>query len=116
MRYRSHRIGMAIVCLHISAVLYVLVGLLMFPLLADEEGGRTMAIAMFAFCVACAIGAEVVAWGLWRRKFWAWVAGLCVFGLYTSSLFLPVGAFGLWGLLDEGSRAEFGVGRDRNRT
>lgn len=78
---------MAIVCLHISAVLYILVGVL-----------------------ALAAGIEFVFVGLRRRKRWDWIAGLCVFGIYLPSLFLPLGAFGLWGLLDGGSRKEFGVG------
>lgn len=108
----QHRIGLATTCLHISAVLYLIVGVLMFPLfMADDESGLGMvfAIVLFALCLALITGIEVVAYGLRRRKFWAWVAGLCIFGLYTPSLFLPLGALGLWGLLDRGSRAEFGM-------
>ncbi len=108
----KHRIGMAIVCLHISAVLYLLVGLLMFPLLLsnDEMEYRLdIAVGMFVFCLVLIAGIEVVVYGLHRRRFWAWVAGLCIFGIYASSIFFPLGALGLWGLLDEGSRAEFGV-------
>jgi hypothetical protein len=107
-----HRIGMAVVCLHISAVLYFLVGLLLFPLFmaVDQTGlGLTFAVAMFIFCLALIVGIELVVSGLHRRRFWAWVAGLCIFGLYVPSLFFVLGALGLWGLLDEGSRAEFGV-------
>ena len=108
-----HRIGLAVVCLHISAVLYLLVGLLMFPLfLADDHTGigLPLAVGMFVFCLALIAGVEFVAFGLGRRKFWAWVAGLCIFGTYAPSLFFPLGVLGLWGLLDRGSRAEFGVG------
>lgn len=108
----KHRIGMALVCLHISAFLYVLVGLLLIPLfLFEDDSGLGLVFGVFGllFCLALAIGIEVVAWGLRKRKFWAWVAGLCLFGMYVPSLFLPLGAFGLWGLLDKGSRIEFGV-------
>lgn len=108
-----HRIGLAIACLHISAALYLVVGILVFPLLLTGDGRRPAqpaVIFLAAFCWALSIGVEVVAAGLRRRKFWAWVAGLCVFGMYVPSLFFPLGALGLWGLLDAGSRAEFGMG------
>ena len=56
-------------------------------------------------------GSEFVVYGLRRRKFWAWVAGLIIFVmcLPLGALGLPLGALGLWGLLDSGSRREFGV-------
>jgi len=109
----QHRLGMAIVCLHISAILYLLIGLLAFPLLtALDESGEATPTALFLLltCPAMVVGIEAVVYGLRRRKFWAWVVGIILFGLYVPSLFLPLGAFGLWGLLDEGSRAEFGIG------
>lgn len=115
---KRHKIGLATVCLHISAVLYVIIGLLLFPLFMseDETGlGLPFAVVMLLLCLALASGIEFVVYGLNRRKFWAWVAGLCIFGLYASSLFLPLGALGLWGLLDSGSRAEFGVGNSGSR-
>lgn len=126
------KIIFATVSLHISAFLYFLTGLGMMALFAflipferqTSEMPQRQALAtghqnyaelciglfMFLFCLALVFGIEVVAYGLERRKFWAWIAGLCIFGLYVPSLFLPLGAFGLWGLLDEGSRAEFAVG------
>jgi len=110
---KQHKIGLATICLHISAALYVIVGLVLFPLfLSDDETslGFPFAIVMLLLCLALASGIECVIYGLRRRKFWAWVAGLCIFGLYVPSLFFPLGALGLWGLLDSGSRAEFGVG------
>jgi len=128
------KISFATASLHISAFLYLLVGLGMFVLFALwlpyeqattdvprrqqlATGGQPdyfalgMGVFMLLFCVALIVGIEVVAWGIQRRKFWAWIAGLCIFAMYVPSLFLPLGAFGLWGLLDEGSRAEFGIGR-----
>jgi hypothetical protein len=69
---------------------------------------------MFLFCIALIVGIEFVAAGLRRRALWAWVAGLCIFGLYVPSLFLPLGALGLWGLLGEGSRREFGVSGNKD--
>jgi hypothetical protein len=112
-----HKLGLAIVCLHISAVLYVLIGgfLIAIATMFNEEIELPMpvAIAGLVLCLALAIGIELVAFGLHRRRFWAWVAGLCIFGIYTPSLFLPLGVLGLWGLLDSGSRAECGVGGAR---
>lgn len=111
----THRLTMANTCLHISAALYLALGFGMGPLLTwlDEGEGELPAFLgtfLLVFCLILAGGIEVVAHGIRRRKFWAWVAGLCIFGLYLPSLFLPLGALGLWGLLDAGSRAEFGVG------
>lgn len=81
-------------------------------LLSDDRGevGLPLAIGMFAFILALIAGIELVAHGLDRRKFWAWVAGLCVFALYIPPLFFPLGLLGMWGLPGGGSRAEFGVG------
>jgi Ca2+/Na+ antiporter len=107
-----HRIQMAVVCLHISALLYVLIGLGLCAILAMENNVKSL--IPFSLCVFTMIGAlvvaiEVIAYGLTKRKFWAWVAGLIMFGIYVPSLFFPLGALGLWGLLDENSRREFGV-------
>ena len=109
----GHKLQLAIVCLHISAGLYLLIGPLMFLFLEGDDIGLGLALAggVFMFCLVLVAGIEVVVYGLHRRKFWAWVAGLCIFGLYLPSLFLPLGALGLWGLLDADTRREFGVGQ-----
>ena len=119
----QHRITMATVCLHLSAVLYAIIAIGIVPFFAmlsdlDKQSGNppppelaemmsVMGIFMAVLCVALIIGIEFVAAGLRKRRFWAWVAGLCIFGLYLPSIFFPLGALGMWGLLDEGSRAEF---------
>jgi len=109
-----HKLGLAIVCLHISAVLYVLVGGFFIALVTvlDDEMKLPMAVGVggVLLCLALAAGVEFVAFGLRRRRFWAWAAGLCIFGIYMPSIFLPLGVLGLWGLLDSGSRAECGLG------
>lgn len=106
-----HKIHFATVSLHISAAMYLLIGLAMFPLVdaGKLEYGQQFAWALFAFCLVLILGIEIVAVGLRRRRYWAWIAGICIFGMYASSLFMPLGAFGLWGLLDSRSRAEFGM-------
>ena len=109
----QHKLGRATACLHISAAVYIIAGLALFALLMfdDKSGlGFPFAVGVLLLCLALACGIEFVVYGLRRRKFWAWVAGLCIFGFYVPTLFLPLGVIGLWGLLDSGSRAEFGVG------
>jgi hypothetical protein len=113
-RAPKHRIGMSIVCLHVSAALYLIVGLAMFPLFSmdDEMGsaGPLIAVLMFAFCLALIVGIEFVVWGLKKRRYWAWIVGIVIFGIYLPSLYLVLGALGMWGLLDESSRAQFRQG------
>ena len=116
-------VGMALVCLHISAALYVVAGLGLYALFSGDlahspelgSGAETFGAVIAVFCIALAVGVEVVAYGVHRRKFWAWIAGLVVFGLYLPSAFFPLGALGLWGLLATGSRNEFGVTRSDPR-
>jgi hypothetical protein len=110
---RPHRIGLAITCLHISAALYgvlAIVVLLLFLSVARTGVGFLVGFGLAGFCVSLTVGLELVVAGLKERKFWAWVVGLCIFVIYTPSLFFLLGILGLWGLLDAESRAEFGVG------
>jgi hypothetical protein len=111
---------MAVVCLHIIAVVYLLVGVMAFWLLnfsadalAASRPGKNPAfsVGLLLFCLAMSAGSEFVVYGLRRRKFWAWVAGLCIFGLgmVMCGCVIPACALGLWGLLDSGSLREFGV-------
>ena len=108
------RTTLAMACLHISAAAYVLFGvfLLLLPRLGapSEAYGSGLAVFFLLFCLALAVGVEFIAAGLRRRRYWAWVVGIIVSGIYVPSLFLPLGALGLWGLLAAGSRKAFGVG------
>ena len=90
----------------------MLTGVLLLVMMAGRGSakGSTIGILLFLFCLALAVGIWLVVGGLNKRKFWAWVAGLGIFAIYLPSLFLPLGALGLWGLLDPGSRAQFGLG------
>jgi hypothetical protein len=109
---------MTIVCLHISTALYVLcaVGVVAFAALDGEKlDAARLAIygGLTAFCLAFAAVPEVAVYGIRRRRFWGWVLGVVLCGLYALSIFFPLGAFGLWGLLDAGSRAEMGLEEKR---
>jgi hypothetical protein len=108
------RTALSIVCLHISAVAYVLLGVF-FLLLARlvgtfESYGSGLTVFFLLICLSLAAGVEILVVGLKRRRFWAWIVGIIVTGTYVPSLFLPLGALGLWGLLAAGSRKSFGVG------
>ena len=108
------RVRMATTCLQISAAVYAVFGLLCLAALATpsirSEMGADLILAVFIISVVLIVVIEVVASGLHRRRFWAWVAALCLFAMYLPSLFLPLGALGLWGLLSPGSRVTFGIG------
>jgi hypothetical protein len=109
----SNRIGVAAICLHISSITYVIVGLALLgyflwpqPTGMPPEAG----VACCIFCLLFASGIEVVARALLRRKYWAWVAGMCIFTFYIPTVFLPLGTVGLWALLAPATRALVGVG------
>jgi len=71
----------------------------MFALPLDEDETNiqsSIAICVFVMCLALIAGIEFVVYGLKKRKFWAWVAGICIFAVYAPSLFFPLGALGLW--------------------
>ena len=113
----NHRLGMAITCLRISTILYVVLSIfLAFYLFtgpadpAAAPSARYLLGLMVLLCLSMAIVPETAIVGIKRRRSWGWVLGLIIFGLYLPSLFFPLGAVGLWGLLDSGSRAEMGIG------
>ncbi len=72
-----------------------------------EELSPLMLIIIAIFTLPFVIFLEIVIVHLKNNRFWAWVAGVAIGGLYTPSLFLPLGVFILIGLLSEGSRARF---------
>jgi len=101
------KLWLAIGCFHISALVYVALGFLMFVLFAEES--RPIAIVVAMACWGMGIGVGLVNWGLRQHRFWAWIAGLCLCGVYIPSLFMPLGGLALWGLLDGESLTAFGV-------
>ena len=98
--------------LRISTVLYYLIIIAClaaaFFLPPDPEFFSSAFLILLAiFTLPFVIFLELLIAHLKRRKFWAWVAGIVVGGLYAPSLFLPLGVFILIGLLSEKSREEF---------
>jgi hypothetical protein len=111
----THKIKFATVALRISTVLYALMGPLIFAISYMSGALKDSSVVLIdtfatVFTLILAIGVEFVRNGIIQRKFWAWGTGLFIFGFYTLSIFLPLGVFGLWGLLAKGSREEFGIG------
>lgn len=95
----NHKITTAIVCLRISQVFYILigVGVPMLMTLLDED---PIVVGIFSAVMGITtlsilVGLEVLIYGLKKRKKWSWIVGLIVFGLYIPSLFLPLGVIGM---------------------
>ncbi|WP_144053691.1 hypothetical protein [Baaleninema simplex] len=101
----NHRIGLATTCLRISSLLYLALAAIV-TLVVEDAAAK---VAIFIACLVFVSIIEFIRRGLKRRKFWAWVAGIGIFALYIPSLFFPLGALGMWGLLDKGSRREFKI-------
>src|SRR5512145_3488802 len=92
---QPERLNFAIWGLRISQVFYILI-LLCSPLAYfAPTGEERLWVFLWSVCcmggisLACAVGIELVIQGLKRYKYWSWIAGLCIAGLYIPSLFLP---------------------------
>ena len=110
--------GIALVCLHISAVLYALLFVIAVFLIfyipninENDPYAYYLALILMPVCLSLIIGVEWVARGLRQQKYWAWIIAFCIFILFLPSLLLPLGVFGLWGLLARDTRQAFGIGR-----
>jgi Na+-driven multidrug efflux pump len=125
---------LAIISLRISAIIYWLLGvgcllaplffLLLYALTNElpedfEEfgpvGGLMLVTSLcwFAalFALAPAIFLEFVIRGLKQTKYWAWVAGIIVSGIYLPSGFVLFGILGLVGLLNQAVSVQFNAAR-----
>lgn len=99
--------------LHLSAVAYVIVALfsalafLGFPVMLEGSPDYEVAIMvvtmvlMVVLSVGMIIFIELVVAHLKKGKFWAWVAAICLAGLYIPSLYFPMGIFMIIGLVNE---------------
>lgn len=102
------RVWMTLIVLHLTAAFN-----LMFVVdMLRPDSGRSIDdrgfVPQILLSFLVAVASEIVAIGLHRRHFWAWVAGLVVSALLIFPMCcLPFGIFGLWGLLAPASQAEF---------
>lgn len=75
----KNRVTTAVVCLRISAAIYLLLGLYFLRLpFAPEFGYRLPAafgVVGLVVCAALTLGTEALVAGLRRRRIWDWVAG-----------------------------------------
>src|SRR3989338_6996541 len=108
------KLNKTIIVLHISAVIYFLLGIifLILPFLSSDEIGlgtftKILWIFIALLSIAMGIFIEIVIKSLKNNKFCAWVAGLIICGLYIPSLFIILGIIGLIGLLDKDVRKDF---------
>ncbi|MFH1367587.1 MAG: hypothetical protein ABII64_00535 [Elusimicrobiota bacterium] len=110
----SKKLKYAIISLRISTIIYILIGLAftIFLIAGDKEtvNAKWFVIATIILGIVLVVFVEIVIKYIKKRRFWAWVAGLCIGGIYLPSLFLPLGIFILLGLLDVNTRREFGIG------
>ena len=99
---KCDKIRLAVACLHISALAYALLALLIILLDVWEDWE-------FAVLGGLIIVVELVAISLQRRKVWAWFVACGFCHLYIPSLFSPLGILGLWALEDADVKDVFGV-------
>ena len=100
------KLNKTIIILHISAVIYFLLGIAFLTILPKYvyiAGASFVAL----FSIGIGVFVEIVVNGLKNNKFWAWVAGLIICGLYVPSFFIILGIIGLIGLLDKDVRKDF---------
>ncbi|MFO0659144.1 MAG: hypothetical protein U0165_04850 [Polyangiaceae bacterium] len=59
------------------------------------------------FCGGLSLASFSAAWGIVRRKRWAWIIAVISGGLYVPSCLFPIGAVMLYGLLRDHVRRAF---------
>lgn len=105
----------SIICLHISAVLYVLVGggILYVSIFVIGFDAMMLMMQKILFgieiitCFVLAGFIEIVVRGLKRHKYWAWIASIIIFGIYIPSIFIVLGIIGLIGILKQDTKKIF---------
>lgn len=114
--------------LQISSIIYFAFALLLpilylsFPQIIFHQAQNQQLIQMaamfsaaftFVFCAGLGIFVQFIIRGLKKTKYWAWIAGLIITGLYIPSLFIILGIIGILGLLDKSVIDEFQSARNR---
>jgi hypothetical protein len=79
------------------------------PSAANDPELALISSFMAPLCYVLAAVSVALAVPLHMGKKWGWIAALVMLGTYAASAFLPIGAVGLWGLLDKPTREAFGI-------
>ena len=104
----SSKLNLAILGLRISAILYYVIILACLISTIYLSGAKlVLPIFVALFTLPFVVFLELLMLHLRRRRYWAWIAGLVVGGLYVPSLFLPLGVMIFVGLLSDSTRKEF---------
>lgn len=109
------RTRLAIVALRLSAVFCIVAGVTLALAALAPRDALSEALAQqrailwlpAVLCFALAFGVRAVVQALRMSKPWAWRAALLLCVLYLPTLFVPLGALGLFALLSAGTRARF---------
>ncbi|MCS4509528.1 hypothetical protein [Xylophilus ampelinus] len=104
---KNTRIGFAANCMEIA-------GYIQFPcafllgLVLVSNGAHSL-VALTGFLLGIGLATASVLAGRWLRhgRSRRWIASLMLCTVYLFSLFLPLGALGLWALLSASTRAQF---------
>ena len=115
---RPPTLNKVFIAFHISAVIYFLLGLVVcavVPVVAFYSGSMGLGeliiiVGLGGFSILLGVGVEVVIWHLKKGKSWAWIAGICIAGIYIPSGFMPLGIIALLGLLETESKVYCGQG------
>lgn len=102
-----------IIPLRISSVIYALIGIIVAAVVlfvpSESNSERIVMIVfggtMFLVSFGIIVFNEIVIAHLKKGKFWAWIAGICISGLYIPSIFLLLGIFMLRALIDNETKA-----------
>ncbi len=97
------RIKTSIVCLRIASVIYFIIAafsLISLGLISEiSDVAIITASAIFTFGFGIGLFLEIIIRDLKHQRYWAWVAGIIVFGMFIPSLFFILGILGLINLL-----------------
>lgn len=109
---RPSKLKYVTIPLRISSIVYLLIGLLYGAALLfvpstswDMPQDEFIIIAItgvmtIVLCIAFLIFIELTIHFLKKGAYWAWIAGICLAGLYLPSIFFIMGVFMLIGALD----------------
>lgn len=100
-----------IVCLRISSIIYILLGLVMIPFgffafSVDFFSGFIL-LLFCPFSIGIGVFIEIVIAGLKKKKKWTWMAALILCIMYIPSAFVILGVIGIIPLFKDEVKKDF---------